>query len=251
VAPGRLGDFVVRPFLIGRTEGLSKTATFATIVVERIFDLLIVLLLFGVYVSFGPPPARGAIDLAPARTAGGLLLAASLGAVACLIWLSSRGALARAWIGKCSRFFPGRFRVRLVAMSEAFVEGLSLFKDRANALASVAWGLLTWFAIGLSMLFGCRAFGLDQVTFMGTFLLMGLGAVGVAIPVPGGIGTFHNLVYEGLRLLGCAQGATSQAAVLLIHAAAVIPISTLGLYYWLRYSILHVKLTELEKEDAR
>ena len=36
LAPGRLGDFVVRPYLIGRSEKLSKTATFATIVVVAV-----------------------------------------------------------------------------------------------------------------------------------------------------------------------------------------------------------------------
>jgi len=40
--PGRLGE-VVRPVLIGRREDISKTAAFATVVLERLFDLLTVL----------------------------------------------------------------------------------------------------------------------------------------------------------------------------------------------------------------
>src|SRR5688572_31269265 len=49
VLPARAGD-VLRPYLLARQEGLSVTATMATIVIERVLDLAAVLVLLAVYV---------------------------------------------------------------------------------------------------------------------------------------------------------------------------------------------------------
>ena len=49
--PARLGEFV-RAYVIGKKELISKSASFATIVVERIFDGLTILLFFNVVAIF-------------------------------------------------------------------------------------------------------------------------------------------------------------------------------------------------------
>ncbi len=46
--PGRVGE-VLRPYLLARKEGFSAAATFATIVVERVLDLVAVLMLFSFF----------------------------------------------------------------------------------------------------------------------------------------------------------------------------------------------------------
>ena len=71
--PGRLGE-VARPVLIGRREGISKTAAFATVVLERLFDLLSVLVVLVVYLLFFPLPSAldgdGAAIIAGMRVSG-------------------------------------------------------------------------------------------------------------------------------------------------------------------------------------
>ena len=47
--PARAGD-VLRPYLLAKQEGLSTSATFATIVMERVLDLIAVLALLALYV---------------------------------------------------------------------------------------------------------------------------------------------------------------------------------------------------------
>ena len=49
VLPARVGD-VLRPYLLARQEGLATTATFATVVMERVLDLIAVLALLAIYV---------------------------------------------------------------------------------------------------------------------------------------------------------------------------------------------------------
>ena len=48
--PARAGE-VIRPYFLARKEHLSATAAFATIILERLLDLVTVLLLFGVFVA--------------------------------------------------------------------------------------------------------------------------------------------------------------------------------------------------------
>ena len=54
VLPARAGE-VIRPYLLARREGLSATAAFATIVVERILDLVAVLLLLAAFLIWFDP----------------------------------------------------------------------------------------------------------------------------------------------------------------------------------------------------
>ena len=51
VLPGRLGE-VLRPYLLARSERLSASAVFATIVLERLLDLMVVVTLLGVFLMF-------------------------------------------------------------------------------------------------------------------------------------------------------------------------------------------------------
>ena len=58
--PARAGE-LLRPYLLARKEGLSATATFATIIVERLLDTITVVLLFASYLlvfdpGVGEPP---------------------------------------------------------------------------------------------------------------------------------------------------------------------------------------------------
>ena len=54
VLPARAGE-VIRPYLLARQEGLSATAAFATIIVERILDLVAVLVLLAAFlIAFDP-----------------------------------------------------------------------------------------------------------------------------------------------------------------------------------------------------
>ncbi len=54
VLPARAGE-VIRPYLLARREGLSATATFATIIVERILDLVAVLMLLATFLIWFDP----------------------------------------------------------------------------------------------------------------------------------------------------------------------------------------------------
>src|SRR5215831_6317174 len=73
--PARPGE-VLRPYLLARREGLPPTACFATIILERLLDLVTVLLLFGVFVLLIDPASLSGDPALYARVKAGGLLAA-------------------------------------------------------------------------------------------------------------------------------------------------------------------------------
>src|ERR687887_616692 len=70
--PARAGE-VLRPCLLARREQLPATAAFATIILERLLDLVTVLLLFGIFVlTASPATFSGDPELFTRVKAGGL-----------------------------------------------------------------------------------------------------------------------------------------------------------------------------------
>src|SRR3954468_24413348 len=74
--PARAGE-VLRPYLLARRERLPATACFATIIVERLLDLVTVLLLFGVFVALVDPASIAGDPALYARVKAGGLVAGS------------------------------------------------------------------------------------------------------------------------------------------------------------------------------
>jgi len=84
ILPARAGE-LLRPYLLARRERLSATSAFATVVLERVLDLVTVLLLLGTFLlTVGP--GRGPFDEDRLRAVRGVGLAAALGLLAFIAW---------------------------------------------------------------------------------------------------------------------------------------------------------------------
>src|SRR5215813_11000797 len=83
--PARAGE-VLRPYLLARREGLPPTACFATIILERLLDLVTVLLLFGAFVVLVAPASLSGDPVLYARVKAGGLLAAGASLAGCLVF---------------------------------------------------------------------------------------------------------------------------------------------------------------------
>src|SRR5258708_5251311 len=137
--PARPGE-VLRPYLLARHEGLPPTAAFATVILERLLDLVTVLLLFGLFVLLIDPRSLSGDPALYCRVkAGGLLGAGAAGTGLCRFFPRARhpqrrGGRAR----RTERVRPGNAFVP-VALLGLFLmarEGLSLGRMREMAAAS-------------------------------------------------------------------------------------------------------------------
>jgi len=150
--PARVGEFV-RAYAIGRTENVSKSASFATIVFERVIDVfvLIILLLYCLLTIEGPAwLTRSAI----------ILMLFNVGLLALLyIMVRSRDWFLRT-VRRATGRLPQRFRERLFYSLEAFVDGLGVMTDLRAAIPIALYSLVVWGSAVLGVYYAAVALGI-------------------------------------------------------------------------------------------
>src|SRR3954468_18729598 len=157
--PARAGE-VLRPYLLARREGLPATAAFATIILERVLDLVTVLLLFGVFVLLGAPGMIAADPAVFGRVKLGGALAAA-GAVAGLaVFFAVAGPperLGRAAL-RVERVLPSRLAQAVARFVETFVQGLGVMRQPGRLLGSLLLSFPLWLSIAGGIWITSRAF---------------------------------------------------------------------------------------------
>ncbi len=228
--PARAGD-LLRPFLLARQEGLSAPATFATIVMERVLDLVTVLLLLVLFVwGFSdaatlPPSLRSPIEVASAIAALGAFV--MMGAMWVLATHPERiGAL----VATAGRVLPRRLGESLGAVARTFSGGFAVArKPRALTLAFL-WSLPLWLLLAAETWLVTRAFDIGM-PFTGSFLLQALLVIGVAVPTPGAVGSYHEAYRIGVTTFFGASNEAAVAAAIVVHAIGFIPVVFVGLVF--------------------
>lgn len=231
VLPVRAGE-VLRPYLLARREGFSATAAFATIVIERFIDTVTVVLLLGaVVLLFDPGVAvQGraiyrAVQIGAAAV-GGVALA-GLGVM--FVAAGRGGALAGAAM-ELERILPGGIAHKLASFVRMFAEGLAIVREPRVLLVALALSVPLWLSIGVGIWAVAVAFHID-VPFSGSFLLVALLVVGVAVPTPGGVGGFHEAFRLGATAFYGTPNDRAVGAALVLHAMSFLPATALGLWF--------------------
>src|SRR6185369_9582318 len=97
-------------------------------------------------------------------------------------------------------------------------------------ILALAWSFPLWLTIGFRIWATAVAFRL-AVPFTGSFLLMSILVVGVAVPTPGAIGGFHEAFRIGATMFYGAPDTAAVGAALVLHAISVGPSLVLGLVF--------------------
>ena len=246
----RLGE-VVRPYLLARREQLSMSATLATIVVERLLDMLAVILLFGLFLlAFSSQLPSTDEQVLGALKAGGLAVAVGAGVVLTLVSAAARRpewvvAIA-AWAERRAPHGPGATASRFITR---FSAGLGAARDPGRLLQAVLWSLLMWLLVSATAWWGCRAFGI-ALPPSGGLLLMALMALGVAVPTPAGVGGFHAAVQVGLTGFYDVPVDAAVGAALVLHAATFAPVTIAGMAWMVRDGITFRGMVNLTSTAA-
>ena len=239
LVPFRAGE-VVRPVLLARREGLSASATFATIALERLLDAVTVMSLFLVFrfTAHGAAVLTGtdgggsqaSLLLRAGLKYAALFVAVGLPIVAMLVVLPQR------LLALLARLSPGGRSGRLsavFAILERFLSGLGALRRMRELIGSVALSLILWLMIGYSIYLALRAFGLDLI-FIDTLLLMVPLTVGIAMPTPGGVGPYEYLCQISLVDFWNVPAAMAGAVAVTLHAITLVPAILIGLTFMWR-----------------
>jgi uncharacterized protein (TIRG00374 family) len=229
--PLRPGE-VLRPYLLARQEKLSAPSAFATIIIERLLDMVTVLLFFCVFLwtTDAPPGSAAEGRLHSVKLGGALLSAIATGVLITLFACAGHPERLGRWAGRMSRALPesvGRLAARLVQM---FAEGLAVMRHPRPLVLAFALSVPLWLSIGCGIWLTSRAFDLT-LPFTGAFLIMMFLVGGVAVPTPSGIGGFHEAYKIAVMMyFGAAEG-TAVAAAIVLHAVSFLPVTLLGLAF--------------------
>ena len=228
VLPARIGEFV-RPYLLARREGLSVPATITTIILERLLDLVTVLVLLGLFVLFFDP-GLDFVNPAVYRTVkvGGLVGAAGAGAVLLILALNAvRPTLTHRVIDVLLKPFPHGLRARLSGVIYGLLDGLAVTRDPLRLAQALALSFPLWLSIATGIWLVTVAFHMT-IAFTGSFLIVALLVVGVAVPTPGAVGGFHEAFRVGTAVFYGVANDRAVGAALVLHAASFVPVTLLG-----------------------
>ena len=184
---GRPGEFV-RPYLIASKEKVSTSSQMAALVLERIYDVLIVLAIFGFALG---RVRRSDAALGPAlswvfATGGWLVGALSVVVLALLAAFRHFSAgMRRRLLGALSAL-PERHFKKADRLITAFVEGVASTKSQKAMLLVVWYTVLEWATIALTVFCVMRAFG-DALHFgwLDVLIFLGFLAFGAVVQIPG------------------------------------------------------------------
>jgi uncharacterized protein (TIRG00374 family) len=245
VLPARAGE-VIRPYLLARREGLRPTSAFATIILERLLDLATVLLLFGLFVFTVP---GGVVTSSPAQFAhvkvwGGV---AASGAVASLVLLFALAGhperLGRA-ASRVERVLPARAAQVVAHFVETFAQGLAVMRRPTQLAIALLQSVPIWLSIAGGIWLTSQAFSIT-FPYTGSFLVMTLLVVGVAVPTPGQIGGFHAAYQIAVQTFFGVPDDRAVGAAIVLHAVSFIPVTLLGLIFMAREGLTFQNAQEL------
>lgn len=241
--PARVGE-VLRPYLLAREEDLSVSATFATIIVERVVDLATVLLLFAVALPF-----LGVDVGAETQWAGGLAAVAAVGGLGILFACAGHPERFGRWVDWGTGWLTGRVGDAIRAFARRFVEGLGVMRDPWALLRTLGWSVGVWVSICLGIWLVTRAFGLTM-PLVGSFLVVMYLVLGVAAPTPGGAGGFHVMYKIALTQYFGAGADEAAAAAIVLHGVSFLPVAVLGFVFMGRAGLTLGSLRRMSRTES-
>jgi glycosyltransferase 2 family protein len=228
VLPGRTGE-VLRPYLLARSDGLSGVAAFATIVVERLLDLIGVLVLFAAFL--GSVRLETGITnayLFRAVQFGGLVAGgASLFVFVVMVLAARSPERATHVLWRLASVLSKTLADRVVAMTTTFFDGLAILREPRDAAIALAGAFPLWFCSLVSIWCVTQAFHLG-VPASGAVLLLMLLVIGVSVPTPAGVGGVHYAFRLGATAFYAAAEDRAVGAAIVLHALTVVPVIVAG-----------------------
>ena len=240
IYPARAGE-VLRAVVLKRHEGVAISASLATIIVERVFDGVVMLAF--IFINLSELTHLTGVNLVIAGIKISIQDIAIGGSVAffgaLLVFLLAAmfpkvTERLVAWL--VEHFIPSRYRAKVLDVSNRFLGGLESLRSPVDVLMVFVTSVVIWLLETGKYWFVMRAFPF-HVSFFTLMLMNGIVNLATTIPsAPGYIGTFDTPGIETLVAYGVVR-AVATGYTLVLHVALWLPITVLGAYYLAREGI--------------
>jgi uncharacterized protein (TIRG00374 family) len=238
--PFRIGEFI-RAWVLARHERLSKTTVFATVVVERVVDMLTLLGIFGLALLVHPISSD--TDAGRLTNAGaGLLVSLSVGLTVVLILIERSPKLVGGVLERLAAKLPGGIGPRAVDGLHHFIQGLGLFRDLPRLLWVFLLSFLMFGVFAVCATVSMWALHIDVPWYAGLVMLV-ITAIGIMVPAaPGYIGTLNLACVAGLALFSVGKERAVPFSWFL-WAGQWVPVTLVGLLYLRREGLSLAAIT--------
>jgi uncharacterized protein (TIRG00374 family) len=254
ILPLRMGE-ILRAYFLNRSQGISKSSALATIVVERLIDLLAALVLLGVTLFFFPFPDWIRDGLFYMGGAVVLLIIFLVG-----LLVNTAGTLRI--VARVLKPLPAKWSDEILKTIGSFSSGLEILRQSHHFLTILGYTALLQTSYILSVYLTLLGFDLVSPTYpailanplLTSVVLLVIITIGIGLPsAPGAVGTFHGIVAFGVSLFG-VPGATAMSLAIVLHLANYVPLTLLGLVcFWSQnfsFSEIKKQLPQEESESS-
>jgi hypothetical protein len=236
IYPARAGE-VLRAVILKRKQGVPVSASLATIIVERIFDGVVMLAF--VFVNL-PELAKLTADSGFVGNIQDVAIYGTLAFFSALVVFLLAAMFPQVTVQAgdwfIQRVVPLRWREKLTGVMHKFLSGLASLRSPLNILMVFITSLIIWLLETLKYWFVMHAFPFE-VSFFALMLMNGIVNLATTIPsAPGYIGTFDAPGIAVLSAYGVDQ-ALAAGYTLVLHVALWLPITLLGAWFLAREGI--------------
>ncbi len=241
----RVGE-VVRAFAIGRSEGISKSSAFGTVVVERIIDMLTFLFILSAVLFLSPhslDPFVANVDAVRP-----FFLVGSIAFLAIFVVLFFKGESLFRLLNVLRTLVPKRYEERYQRLVESFLSGFSVTRrhDKFAMILLLSFLMYFFYALGLYIpFFAFDALAGHNLDFGASVILLTISTIAFALPAPGALGTYHSFLTVGLVRLYGVDEITALSFSIITHEAGYILTTVVGLFYFLKD---HLKVSDVALE---
>jgi len=244
----RAGE-LVRPYALAKMEGVSRSASFGTVLVERIFDVLSFMVVLALIPLVYSGPLTTAFPWL--ETAGIWIAVVTFGFFGLFVFLMLR----RDVVEKLLKFFTRHISPKNAKLVErithSFLDGFEFLKETKHYFMIGLLSVLVWGLYIVMMYLPFFAFGMTEkysLNFASAMVVQGISSIGIVMPTPGATGPYHYFTIETLtKLYGVDEDvARSYAAV--THAVGYIGVTVIGLIYFVKENL---KMSEVMKQNLQ
>ncbi|MDX1993248.1 MAG: lysylphosphatidylglycerol synthase transmembrane domain-containing protein [bacterium] len=245
VYPFRSGE-ALRIYLLQRNHRIPIVRATTTVLVERVFDGLVMLTFILV------PLALLEIASSEIRAVATFAAPIFLAALAVFFALALRPDLLRQLVRLLNRFLPGKIGDLVQKLGEEIIGGLEGLRSPAQLAGAVISSYASWSVEALVYWIVAGAFGLD-LSYIAILLVVGTVNLAGLIPAsPGQIGVYEFFVSLVLVALGVEE-TTALGYALVVHLVIWLPVTLVGFYFLARQGLNFTAIAqarEIEEQAA-
>ncbi len=223
VLPAKLGE-VVRTYVLAEKEDIKKSTIFASVVSERLADLITSVVMLSLAVLF--------VKNIPEQIYYAIVIvsAISIIGVGFLVFLSLKQELALKIIGFFLKFLPRIIAEKIESFLSSFINGIGIKKGKRSIFMIVFYTVAYWSLNIFASWILLRAYSIFNLSFTDTMFVVVITGFGFAIPsAPTGIGPIEAATIFALTTLAINYDVAVSYAIV-SHVITIIVITALGFF---------------------